>query len=120
MDDRDAGVLVIRKTLIKDGWRSEMIRVHGRSKDVFVSPDGLRYVRALDTEAADLIVETSSKKYVGSFRTRLRLEQGSATARAHRREQRLINRGEKQREARVGFEPADSIKQTTKHVRRKR
>jgi len=119
----DTGVLIIGGMPTKDGWRSETIRVRGRSEDVFVSPDGTRYVRAVATERADLIVRNTSTRFVSPLVVRFLLEQNSQLTRRSRREQRLVKQGEKQRERRAGFEPSDSLsnqRRKTRRVRRKR
>jgi len=119
----DAGVPVIGSMFIRDGWLSVSVHVRGRSEDVFVSPDGLRYVRAGENERADLVYHRKSKRFAEPLHARLRLEEGSALAKRQRKDERLVARGEKQREQRAGFEPADSIdnqRRKARKVRRKR
>ncbi len=112
----DSKVPVIKKMPLKDGWKVEMITVRHRREEVFISPEGKRYVRAQGNEKADLIADATAKKL---GRMRLRIEKGSALSRKVHREEKLVQAGEEQRERRAGFEPADSLKRTKK-VRRKR
>lgn len=116
----DTGVPVLDGMLIADGWKSETIRVRGRSEEVFISPDGLRYVKAAEGEKADLVVRLVSKRFSRPLVTRFRLEKGSSMEKRQRKDERLIARGEKQREQRAGFVPADALVPATKHVRRKK
>lgn len=96
------------------------MRVRGRAEDVFVSPDGLRYVTAGENEKADLIVRLVSKRFSQPLVTRLCLEKGSQLARRSRKDERLVQQGEKQREQRAGFTPADALVPAARtHVRRK-
>lgn len=122
----DTGVQVITGMRTADGWRSETIRVRGRAEDVFVSPAGLRYVKAMELERADLIARVDSKRFAQTLVVRLRLEQGSALAKKSKREQKLIDQGEEARNR--GFQeafgpdalPNDALKNTKpKRVRRK-
>jgi hypothetical protein len=94
MEERDAGVPVLTGMPIKEGWRVEMVRVRGRSEDVFISPDGTRYIRATALERPDLVVELN-KPGLGPMR--LRNEQRSMLTRAARREARAVRRGNRKR-----------------------
>lgn len=96
----DAGVPVIDGMRIKDGWRSENVRVRDRSEDAFISPDGTRYMKALEQERADLIVVVENRRFPRPMRVRFRLEQHSQLARKGKREQKLVQRGEQQQRVR--------------------
>jgi hypothetical protein len=130
----DSNVQVITAGKIKDGWRGEKLLVRGVQEDVLIAPDGTRYLRAKDSERADLIYESPTP---GLPKYRLRKEETSSKTKVVRREQRLIRRGEKARtkkfQAAVGdltAVPADALphglpadvldRATTKHVRRKK
>jgi len=93
----DTGVPVITKGLIKDGWNTAVTTVRGHREDVFVSPDGQRYVRAADNEKAVLIVDLT-KKTLG--RVRLRLEHGSRLVKAAKKEAKVVAHGEEQKKQR--------------------
>jgi hypothetical protein len=93
----DEGVPVIGGMPIAEGWRSEIVLVHGRCEEVFVSPTGERYVRAGAQERADLIVHRVSARFAAPLHLRLRRKQDSALMRRLRREQRQVARGERQR-----------------------
>lgn len=112
----DSGVLVITAAPTSKGWKGAMRRVRGYAEDVLVSPEGTRFVRAQDSEPADLIADLTAK---GLGKQRYVMEEKSRLARRARREERQVKHGEEQRERRAGFEPADSLKKT-KQVRRKK
>ena len=97
----DSGVPVVGADKRKS-WGSLSIRVKGYSEDVFVSPDGVRYVRAAASEKADVIADLTDR---GLGRMRLRLEEGSRLAKRARKERRLVRKGEEQRERRYPTPP---------------
>lgn len=121
----DAGVPVIGGMPIKDGWRTETVVVRGRSEEVFISPDGDAYVRATESERADLVVHRISKRYADPLHVRFRLSKDSALMKQQRREKRLVARGEQKRNEKFqeafgpDHLPNDALAKTKK-IRRKR
>lgn len=113
----DSNVPVITKGRIKAGWRSEKLLVRGVQEDVLIAPDGTRYLRAKDSERADLIYESPTP---GIPKYRLRKEETSSKTRAVRREKRLVRRGEAARERKSQEAVSDPEVVPTKHVRRKK
>ena len=87
-------VPVIGGMPVADGWKTVTVVVRGRSEDVFVAPDGERYVRAGELQHADLIYHRKSKRFSEPLHVRLRFEEGSPLARKIRREQRLETKNE--------------------------
>jgi len=106
----DSGVTVIGAMPFAEGWKVEAVRVRGRGADVFVSPQGVRYVIAMESERADLIYHRTSRHFPEPLHVRLRLEQGSALSKRQRKEERQTARGERQLEQKAT---------KTKKVRRK-
>ena len=106
----DTGVPVIGGMSFADGWRTEAIRVRGRGEEVFIAPDGLRYVRASESERADLIYHRVSKRFTMVLHARLRLEEGSSLVKKMRRERRLVTQGDS----------LDNLRRKARKIRRKR
>lgn len=94
----DSRALVITGAPTKEGWGGAMRRVRGYAEDVLVSPLGVRYVRAQDSEPADLIADLTAK---GLGKIRFVTEDESRLARRARREERQVARGEKQHQKKV-------------------
>jgi len=97
----DEGVPMIPSTKYADGWRTRSISVHGEDIPVFDSPDGLRYIHAKGNERADLLVDHSGQPGIPPV-YRLRLLDGSGTAKRAKREKKLVAHGEQARKARNG------------------
>ena len=106
----DEGVPVIGSMFVRDGWGSTSMHVRGRGRDVFISPEGDRYVRAGDLEHADLIYHRVSKRFTDPLHVRLRLQEGSALAKRQRREQK----------AAAQADAVDNQRRKARKVRRKK
>lgn len=92
----DSKVPVIKSSKYRDGWQSRGIMVAGYRTQIFTSPKGLEYVMATETQRADLIMV---HKTPGLGQTRLRLYEGTGTARAAKKEKKLVAKDEKVRAA---------------------
>lgn len=115
IDDTD--VPVVTSMPLSQGWKLESITAGHERHDMFVSPDGIKYVAASGHEKADLI---GKPKTPGLAPIRLRRLEQSRIERWAKRHAKLVDQGEAQRERRSGFEPDDSIrKQKAKRVHRK-
>lgn len=118
----DSNVPVIKGKRV--GWGLDHITSHGRREDVLIAPDGKRYVHALAQERADLIAISATR---GLSPLRLRLEHGSHVAKRMRKEEKLVEQGEEQRNRKFqesfGPEalPIDALARTKpKQVKRKK
>lgn len=91
----DSTVPVITNTKMgPGGWQLTSITVAQVRHDVFVNPEGVKYVKAKGNEQADLIVELTGRI---KATVRLRLLDGSAVGRKARKHDRLVHRGEAKR-----------------------
>jgi hypothetical protein len=98
----DEDVPVITNTKYADGWGSTTLTIHGQVADVFIAPEGERYVEARGNERADLIVNHEDGKFPELGRTRLRRLETSSKGRKKKKEERLVTEGKKQAERRNG------------------
>lgn len=89
----DAKVPVITAMPLEAGWKLESLVAGHVRHDVFVSPTGDRYTRALGFEPADLIADCS-KKHHGIAPVRLRKLEHSVLERRAHRHARQVKRGE--------------------------
>lgn len=124
----DSKVPRVAEMRLEDGWALASVDIGHVRHDVFVSPEGARYIRALGSEAADLI---GVPKRHGLDPVRLKLLEGSALGRRARRHAKLIKHGEKVRNDRFKqnadgtidphAEPHDSLRRLKRQgVKRKR
>lgn len=112
----DSNVPVVTAMLLSKGWKLESLTVAHYRHDVFVSPEGVKYVVAKGNEKAELI---GKPKTGGLAPLRLRRLEQSAIERRARRHAKQVKQGEEQRKRRC-FEPGDSIRRQQAAHRRAR
>lgn len=87
----DSKVPRIKQAPTSEGWTWRRLRPHGDDL-IFISPDGVEYVRALPSQTADLIHDGTLQHGLNAIR--LRKLDVSKVAKKERKQEKTIERGE--------------------------